>query len=56
MALSIVVITVILPKQTRFKYEFEKGNVWLHEDLVSPYNFPIRKNLAEIKKDKESIL
>lgn len=56
MALSILIIISVLPKQPRFKYEFEKGNVWMHEDLVSPYNFPIRKNLDEIKKDKENIL
>ncbi|TKB99268.1 HDIG domain-containing protein [Pedobacter cryophilus] len=56
MGLSILIITVILPKQPRFKYEFEKGHVWLHEDLVSPYNFSIRKNPEEIKSDKESIL
>ncbi len=56
MALSILIIISVLPKQPRFKYEFEKGHVWMHDDLVSPYNFPIRKNLEEIKKDKESIL
>ncbi|MEO5911709.1 MAG: HDIG domain-containing metalloprotein [Pelobium sp.] len=56
MTLSVLIITFILPKQARFKYEFEKGNVWLHEDLVSPYNFPIKKTADEIKKDKESIL
>ncbi|MDA9555691.1 HDIG domain-containing protein [Pelobium sp.] len=56
MALSILIITAVLPKQPRFKYEFEKGHVWLHDDLISPYNFPIRKDIAEIKRDKESIL
>ena len=56
MAVSIITITLILPKQPRFKYEFEKGNVWMHEDLFSPYNFAIKKNIEEIKKDKESIL
>ncbi|HET8830253.1 MAG TPA: HDIG domain-containing protein [Pelobium sp.] len=56
MALSVVVITAVLPKHAKFKYEFEKGNVWLHEDLVSPFNFPINKTTEEIKKDKESVL
>nr|WP_051130013.1 HDIG domain-containing metalloprotein [Pedobacter arcticus] len=56
MALCVVIITAVLPKHAKFKYEFEKGNVWLHEDLVSPFNFPIRKTTDEIKKDKESIL
>lgn len=56
MALSIIIISAVLPKHAKFKYEFEKGNVWLHEDLISPFNFPIKKTLEEVKKDKESIL
>nr|WP_294900646.1 HDIG domain-containing metalloprotein [uncultured Pedobacter sp.] len=56
MALSVIIITAVLPKHAKFKYEFEKGNVWLHDDLISPFNFPIRKTKDEIKKDKESIL
>lgn len=56
MAMSVLVITAVLPKQARFKYEFEKGNVWMHDDLVSPYNYPIRKTTDEIKQDKASIL
>ncbi len=56
MALCVIIITSVLPKHAKFKYEFEKGNVWLHDDLVSPFNFPIRKTTDEIKKDKESIL
>jgi hypothetical protein len=56
MAFSVIIITAVLPKQAKFKYEFEKGNIWLHDDLVSPYNFPIRKTADEIKDDKESIL
>lgn len=55
MIFSVVIITFVLPKQPRFKYEFEKGMVWLHDDLVAPYNFSIRKKAAEIKQDRESI-
>jgi cyclic-di-AMP phosphodiesterase PgpH len=56
MAFSILIIISVLPKQPQFKFEFSKGHVWLHEDLVSPYNFPIRKNIEEIKSDKDAIL
>lgn len=53
---SILVITFFLPKQPRFTYEFEKGKVWMHENLVSPYNFAILKTQAEIDKDRETVL
>ena len=55
MVTTVTVITLVLPKQPKFKYEFEKGNVWMHEDLVSPYNYPLKKTLEEVTKDKESI-
>lgn len=53
---SIVLITVFLPKQPRFRYEFEKGKVWMHEDLISPYNFAVLKTQAELEKDRENVL
>jgi putative nucleotidyltransferase with HDIG domain len=56
MAIAIFSIASILPKQPRFKYEFEKGIVWMHEDLISPYNYSIRKTNQEIKSDKENII
>ncbi len=56
MVLSILLITFILPKQPRFRYEFEKGMVWKHDDLVAPYNFAIRKTQQEINADKENIV
>lgn len=56
MAVSILSITAILPKQPRFQYEFEKGIVWMHPDLISPYNFAIRKTQQEIRDDEKNIL
>lgn len=53
---SIVLISVLLPKQPRFRYEYEKGKVWMHEDLVSPYNFAVLKTQAELDKDRENVL
>src|SRR5690606_41677285 len=53
---SIVLISMLLPKQPRFRYEYEKGKVWMHEDLVSPYNFAVLKTQAELSKDRENVL
>ncbi|MGK6352970.1 HD family phosphohydrolase [Parapedobacter sp. DT-150] len=53
---SIVLITLFLPKQPRFRYEFEKGKVWMHEDLISPYNFAVLKTQAELEKDRANVL
>ena len=56
MALCVIVIASSLPRQSRFKYEYEKGQVWLNKDLISPYSFPIQKTYAEIQKDQDEIL
>lgn len=53
---SILIITLFLPKQPRFRFEYEKGKVWMHENLVSPYNFAILKTPAELDRDRERIL
>ncbi|MXV15662.1 HDIG domain-containing protein [Pedobacter sp. HMF7056] len=56
MGFCILIITISLPKQAKFRYEFEKGTVWLHKDLVSPYSYAIKKTSAEIEKDQADIL
>ncbi|WP_437918340.1 HD family phosphohydrolase [Sphingobacterium sp. LRF_L2] len=54
--LAIVLICIFLPKQPRFRYEFQKGKAWNHDNLVSPYNFAILKTQEELNRDKEQIL
>lgn len=54
--LAIILICIFLPKQPRFSYEFQRGKVWNHENLVSPYNFAILKTQEELNKDREQIL
>ncbi|WP_425571094.1 HD family phosphohydrolase [Olivibacter ginsenosidimutans] len=56
MILSVVIICIFLPKQPRFRFEYEKGKIWMHEDLIAPYNFAILKTASEIKADRDQIL
>ncbi|AIM37717.1 transmembrane HD family protein [Sphingobacterium sp. ML3W] len=53
---TIILICIFLPKQARFRYEFQKGKVWDHENLISPYNFAILKTQEELNEDKKNIL
>ena len=53
---SIILIATFLPTQPRFRYEYEKGKVWMHEDLVSPYNFAVLKTQAELDEDRQNVL
>ncbi|TDS17455.1 HD family phosphohydrolase [Sphingobacterium paludis] len=54
--LAIMLICIFLPKQPRFRYEFQKGKAWNHDNLISPYNFAILKTQEELIRDKEQIL
>lgn len=56
MGLCVVFVTLSLPKQARFRYEYEKGKTWMQKDLYSPYSFAIKKTNEEIEKDKDEIL
>ncbi|WP_432443878.1 HD family phosphohydrolase [Pedobacter gandavensis] len=56
MVLSVLIITVFLPKQPRFRYEFEKGEIWKNKDLVSPFSFAILKTIPQVTTDKKDAL
>ena len=54
MVVCILVVTLYLPKQPRFRYEFEKGKTWLNKDLISPFSFAILKTPQQIEQDKKT--
>jgi putative nucleotidyltransferase with HDIG domain len=49
---AILFICFILPKQARFKFEYEKGKVWTQSDLISPFEFAIQKTPEQLEKDQ----
>lgn len=54
--ISAVIIIYLFPREGHFPYEFQKGKTWLHADLNSTFDFPIRKSGNEVKREKDSIL
>nr|WP_144009472.1 HDIG domain-containing metalloprotein [Pedobacter nyackensis] len=56
MVLSVLIITTFLPKQPRFRYEFEKGTIWRNKDLVSPFSFAILKTNPQVDTDKKDAM
>lgn len=55
-ALSAFLIVYLFPKQGKFRYEFQKGRPWMHEDLQAPFDFPIYKSQQELSREKDSVL
>ena len=56
MVACVFVITLYLPKQPRFRYEFEKGKRWENKDLISPFSFAILKTNPQVTTDKKEAL
>ncbi|MCF6356622.1 MAG: HDIG domain-containing protein [Draconibacterium sp.] len=47
-----VILFATLPGKPTFKYEYQKGFPWRHENLVAPFDFAILKSVQEIENEK----
>ncbi|MDZ4204172.1 MAG: HDIG domain-containing protein [Bacteroidales bacterium] len=54
--LSVVLIMFIFPREGKFKYEFQRGKPWMHEDLIASFDFPILKPANEISQERELVI
>ena len=51
--ICIIFCTYLLPKQTSIKInQIKPGDVWLNDDLVSPFDFLIKKTNTELAKEQ----
>ncbi|HOI50058.1 MAG TPA: HDIG domain-containing protein, partial [Prolixibacteraceae bacterium] len=48
-----VLLHLVLPGEPRFKFEYQKGAPWKHENLVAPFDFAILKSPAELEQEKQ---
>lgn len=54
--IAIVLVVLFLPREGRFKYEFQRGKPWMHGDLFAPFDFPIYKSETEVFEEKNHML
>ncbi len=56
---TIFLIVIMFPKGESIEYEVTEGTIWIHDDLIAPFSFPIIKEKtiyqAEIKDAEESV-
>ena len=50
--ITAALLFLILPGEPRFKYEYQKGFPWRHDNLVAPFDFAILKTAQEIEDEK----
>lgn len=54
--ITAVLLFLIMPGEQKFKYEYQKGFPWNHENLVAPFDFAILKTENEMEQEKEDLL
>ncbi len=54
-AITAFIIVLLLPAEGKFKYEYQKGKPWKHDNLVAPYNFPIHKTAKELDAEVQTV-
>ncbi len=56
---TIILIVLMFPKGESIEFEVSEGSIWLYDDLIAPFSFPIKKSeevyRAEIEAAKKSV-
>ncbi len=57
--ISIVLIVLMFPKGESLEFEVSEGAIWLYDDLIAPFSFPVKKAedvyQIELKKARENV-
>ena len=54
--LALAIVVLLMPRNVKFKYEYQKMRPWPHETLYAPFNFPVYKSDETVRKEKEEAL
>ncbi|MEI6059694.1 MAG: HDIG domain-containing metalloprotein [Bacteroidota bacterium] len=54
--ITLVILLALFPREGKFKYEFQRGKPWQHDDLVAPFDFAILKQQAELQNERKTAL
>lgn len=54
--IAALLIVLITPTKSSFKYEFQQGHYWKHDNLTSPFDFAIQKTDKELEEEKNEIV
>ena len=53
--IAIFLTVLLLPREGKFKYEFQENKPWLHIDLLAPFDFAVNKTTAELEEEKKAV-
>ncbi|MCQ2335750.1 MAG: HDIG domain-containing protein [Paludibacteraceae bacterium] len=53
---SVVIIMLSYPKDAQFQYQYELGKPWQYDLLTADFDFPIYKDKAQLRAEREDVL
>lgn len=54
--LTLVIVVLLMPRNAKFKYEYQKMRPWQHATLYAPFNFPIYKSDEQVRSERDEAL
>ena len=48
----LVLLIAVFPREGKFRYEYQRGKTWQHDDLIAPVDFGILKTPEELNQEK----
>ncbi len=53
---SVIAIAGFLPREVRFKFDYEIGQSWQYDDLKAPFDFPVYKSRDTLVEERNLLL
>jgi putative nucleotidyltransferase with HDIG domain len=53
--ISVALVVWMLPRESKFRYEFNAGTKWLNDDFYAPFSVAIRKSPEELIRETEEL-
>lgn len=51
LVLLFALLVFVMPRSPKFNYDYRKGSLWMYEDLVSQFDFPLLKSEEQYKAE-----
>ncbi len=52
--LIFVILVFLMPRSSRFAYDYEKGTTWQYETLIAQFDFPVLKTEEQYQRELEN--
>ena len=51
--LLFILLVAIMPRSSRFSYDYKKGSPWQYETLIAQFDFPVLKTDEQYQRELE---